>query len=947
MTRQERFRYILSYFNSKQPNVDTELEFGSAFQLLVATLLSAQCTDKRINAVTPALFAKYPTAKEMAKAETEDVLEYIKSVSYPNSKAQHLVDMARMLVKDFDGEVPSETDKLTMLPGVGRKTANVVQAVWFGKPTLAVDTHVYRVAHRLGLVSSAANTPLKTEQALMKHIPTELVNKAHHWLLLHGRYTCTSQKPKCDSCELNNVCPKRIKNSKLNSLAIIITFIIATLYGCSSSKFIPTNEYLLDKVSITSDDKHVNAGLLEPYIRQKGNSKWFSFFKIPLATYSLSGRDSTKWMNRTLQRIGEKPVILDTMQMRLSQEDLANALHNMGYMHAIVKTNVKYHGKKADVNYTLHPGEPYYINKVDYNIMDDSIAKILRMDIEANRGIKSGDRFTVDVLDNERKRITSILLNNGYYRFHKDFIQYDADSARNENDINIKLNLLKYRANDNAPITLHPRYTIGTVNYKSGDEDGKLHLRESVIKRNTRIEEGMPYRAKDLQRTYNNFARLQAVRYTNIRFHEHSDTTILDCDMQLSTNKPNTISFQPEGTNTAGNLGAAASLTYSNRNLFRGSELFSVELRGAFEAIKGLEGYKDQDYQEYNIETKLQFPRFIAPFISNSFKKKSRATSELSLSYNLQKRPEFHRRVFSAAWRYRWNDPNHHSNYRIDLVDFNYIRMPWISPTFKHDYLDSVSNRNAILRYNYEDLLIMKVGFALAYNNGVNAMKANIETAGNLLHLLSATTAHKHENGQYTYFDIAYAQYVKGDFDFTHLIRFDEQNSLALHFGLGIAYPYGNSKILPFEKRYFSGGANSVRGWGVRELGPGKFRGTDGRIDFINQTGDMKLDINAELRSHLFWKLDGAFFIDGGNIWTIRQYDEQPGGQFKWNEFYKQIAVAYGLGLRLNFDYFILRFDLGMKAINPAYDNSREHYAITHPKWHRDSQFHFAVGLPF
>ena len=198
-----------------------------------------------------------------------------------------------------------------------------------------------------------------------------------------------------------------------------------------------------------------------------------------------------------------------------------------------------------------------------------------------------------------------------------------------------------------------------------------------------------------------------------------------------------------------------------------------------------------------------------------------------------------------------------------------------------------------------------------------------------------------------TLFNIAYAQYAKFDFDYTKILRFDERNSLALHGGFGIAIPYGNSTVLPFEKRYFSGGANSVRGWSVRELGPGKFKGIDGRIDFINQTGDMKLDLNAEYRTHLFWKLDAAAFIDAGNIWTLRDYADQPGGQFSFKSFYNQIAVAYGLGLRLNFDYFILRFDGGMKAINPAYTSTEEHYALWHPNLKRDFTFHFAVGLPF
>ena len=242
----------------------------------------------------------------------------------------------------------------------------------------------------------------------------------------------------------------------------------------------------------------------------------------------------------------------------------------------------------------------------------------------------------------------------------------------------------------------------------------------------------------------------------------------------------------------------------------------------------------------------------------------------------------------------------------------------------------------------------MKLGFGYSFNNSRWAFKANMETAGNLLNWVArAMHFHTDEEGRYTFLNIAYAQYVRGTFDFTRYINFDYNNQLVFHVGLGLAYPYGNSTILPFEKRYFSGGANSVRGWSVRSLGPGKFLGSDGRIDFINQTGDMKLDLNLEYRAKLFWKFSGALFIDAGNIWTLRAYDEQPGGQFEFSEFWKQLAASYGLGIRLNFDFFIVRFDMGMKAVNPAYDDDYNHYPILHPKFSRDFAFHFAVGLPF
>lgn len=731
---------------------------------------------------------------------------------------------------------------------------------------------------------------------------------------------------------------------KLIKLYIALTALIL-LTACSATKFISDGDYLLDQVEVKSAQKDFNVSLLEPYVRQKANSKWFSLFKIPLATYSLSGTDTIRWINRMLKNIGEAPVVYDTVMAERSCEALRSAMSNMGYLHSEVELQTRRKGKKVRVTYILKPGEPYYLRNVRYDIADDSIRALL--DADRQYTLRTGAPFTVERLDAERNRITNFLLENGYYKFNKDFIHFSADSARDSREIDLTLHLDKYRPNSNAPETLHPRYTIGTVSYASGDK-GNIQLRPKVLQYNTAIIPGTPFSANALQKTYNSFARLKAIRYTNIKFSELPDTSVLDCDIQVSTNKPHTLSFQPEGTNTAGDLGAAASLTYENRNIFHGSELFSIELRGAFEAITGLEGYQNQDYEEYSVEAKLQFPRFVAPFLSKTFRRRSTATSELSVAWDLQNRPEFHRRVFSTAWRYRWAEPRHHVSYRFDLLDLNYVYMPWISATFKHDYLDSVSNRNAILRYNYEDLFIMKMGFGITYNNDKLALRANVETAGNLLGAFANMASfRKNDVGQHTLFNIAYAQYVKFDFDFTKQIRFDTHNVLALHGAFGIAYPYGNSTVLPFEKRYFSGGANSVRGWGVRELGPGKFKGTDGRIDFINQTGDMKLDLSAEYRTFLFWKFDGAAFIDAGNIWTLRSYAEQPGGQFKISEFYKQIAVAYGVGLRLNFGYFILRFDMGMKAINPAYENHKEHYAFLNPDFGRDFSFHFAVGLPF
>ncbi len=730
---------------------------------------------------------------------------------------------------------------------------------------------------------------------------------------------------------------------------IYYILLFAALCSCSETKYVAEGSYLLDKVEVEVDGNHgsIDMGKMKARVRQNGNSRWFSTVKIPLATYSLSGRDTTKWINRVLKSMGEPPVIFDSLRTARSAVDLKAELNNEGYLGASVEVATKKKRKKIDVTYILHTGQPYYIKGIRYVVEDPVVSQLLCLEDSVNQGLKPGMQFRVESLDNERKRITDMLVDNGFYKFNKDYITYEADTVGGANSIDLTLVLHPYRWTAGTD-SLHPRYKVRSVNFYSGNADGeRIRLRQSVLENNTFIRTGEYYSAADLQKTYGHFGRLQAVKYTNIGFRENADSLLLNCDIQVSTNKPSTISFQPEGTNTAGDLGAAASLTYQNRNLFCGSEVLSVELRGAYEAIRGLEGYANENFEEYSVETRLLFPRFIAPFLSGNFTRRTTATSEVSFLYDLQNRPEYHRRVLSVAWRYKWSDANHHDRYQIDLIDLNYVFMPWISDTFRRDYLEDESNRNAILRYNYEDLFIMRFGLGYTYNNGLYAIKANIESAGNVLGLgAKAFGFSKNEQGQYKLFNIAYAQYVKGDFDFTRNIRFDYNNSLVWHFGFGIAYPYGNSTILPFEKRYFSGGANSVRGWSVRSLGPGRFVGRDGNIDFINQTGDMKIDINMEYRAHLFWKLNGALFIDAGNIWTLRNYDDQPGGQFKIDEFWKQIAVSYGLGLRLNFDYFILRFDFGMKAINPAYEG-KDHYPIAYPKLSRDLTFHFAVGLPF
>lgn len=730
--------------------------------------------------------------------------------------------------------------------------------------------------------------------------------------------------------------------------------------SCSVSKFLPEDATLLDHVALVSDSTHFDATTMEGYIRQHPNSKWFSLFKAPLGIYCLSGTDSTKRINRFIRKLGEKPILYSEDIARKTQNDILSAVQNLGFLNASVDLIQQQKGHNTRLIYYITPGTRYTVRNLEKQIQDTAIDSLLST-TENESYLSEGMDFDLNVLQSERSRINSLLQNRGYYRFNNEYIHYEADTTVGNQQVDLLMQLRPYRVVNNDTIP-HNVFRIGEVSFPVDENAGtRLKIRPKVLYGANELKTGDPYSEDKVQKTYSRLMRLGSVMGANIRFEpDKEDSTLLHTNIVLAPGKPNSVNLELEGTNSAGDFGAAVSTSYQNRNLFHGGELFSITLRGAYEAIKGLNGYSDQDYIEYSVETGITFPDFKFPFVSSKFRRLAQATSEVSLMFDSQDRPEFHRRVVTGTWRYRWNQLSRKRQHKVDLLDLNYVFMPWISDTFRKLYLEDPESRNAILKYNYENLFIMKWGYNFTYssrplsgaanNYGTDAyiIRLGAESSGNLLYGLSHLfAARPNAENQYTLFNIAYAQYVKGDFDFSKSFRLDDKNSLALHFGLGVAYPYGNSTILPYEKRYFSGGANSVRGWSVRGLGPGSFNGSDGRIDFINQTGDLKLDLNAEYRTHLFWKIHGAAFIDAGNIWTLREYAEQPGGQFKIDSFWRQIAVAYGLGLRLNFDYFILRLDGGMKAVHPAFKDAKRHFPIIHPNFNRDFSLHFAVGLPF
>ena len=757
---------------------------------------------------------------------------------------------------------------------------------------------------------------------------------------------------------------------------IVVTALL--LVGCSVSKFVPEGKYLLDEVHISSDNKEIKSSEMYSYVRQKPNSKWFSIVKLPMYIYCSSGKDSTKWINKILRKMGDAPRIYDARVAEETRMQILGAVQNKGYLGAQVSLEEKIKKNKLDTYYRISSGKPYIISSIDYNV-EDYVIRDLLMNDSIHSGLKVGERFDVNQLEEERNKITQFLLNRGYYRFNKDYITFQADTVNGTYRIDLTMNIGLNNMPNSSETSLHRQYSIRNVNYLMDVDyspnnganldtmsygginilyDKKLFLRPGVIDSHNRIVPGKLYSNRDVMSTYSSLSRLGILKYSNIRFVEHleNDSAYLDAFVSLSKNKNKMLSFQIEGTNSAGDLGAAASVTYTHRNLFKGSETFTIKVRGAYEAVTGLEGYANNNYTEYGVESSLDFPEFMFPFLTSDFKKRVNAKSEVSIKYNWQIRPEFERTLASAAWSYRWNS-GRRANHRLDVLDINYIYMPYRSNTFI-EYLNYMDEVNPLLRYSYEDLFIVRLGYTYTYNSaGVTtqqtakkssySIRLNIEESGNLIYGFSKLIHKKPSDGEsFRMGNISFAQYVKTDFDFAKNIMIDDRNSLVFHIATGVAIPYGNSKSLPFEKLYFSGGANSVRGWSVRSLGPGRYHGNSGSLDYVNHTGDIKLDLNVEYRTHLFWKLNGAAFIDAGNVWTLKSRYSDDAGQFAFNRFYKEIAVSYGLGVRFDLDFLILRFDGGMKAINPM-ESGADRFPVIRPDFSRDFAFHFAVGYPF
>lgn len=781
------------------------------------------------------------------------------------------------------------------------------------------------------------------------------------------------------------------------------------LTGCSATRHVPQGQFLLDKVTISVEDSSdVSARPLYNYLRQHPNHKVLGMARLQLGVYNLSGRDSTGKFNRWLRKIGEEPVIYDSILTDQSARQLKQALVNSGYNDARVEySSESIKDKKINVAYRLYPGEPHVISSIAYEFDDPTLREIVLSD-SLSLPVKAGGKLDLNILDAQRALVAEKMREKGYFAFTKEYVSFVADTIAGAKEVDLTMILRNPRVEQSsgtpptaqesggaltappaeqvlALIAPHRRYVYrkvivvpdfspgdNTANFRFTDRDtvncqgleilygNDRYLSPGAIAEQVFIRPGQIYSTSGIDRTYEALNRLSILRYVNILTRpagQIGDMEALDAYVLLSRTKKMGVTLELEGTNSEGDFGVGGGVSYQHRNLAHGGEALTFKLRGAYESLSGdFDNLINDNYTELASEVGITFPKFMAPFLKSSFKQRMRASTEFAVTFMRQERPEYTRIIAGGAWRYKWADRSNRTRRTFDLIDLNVVNLPRSTI----DFIDNIAPDNPLLRYSYEDHFIMRMGYTWYHTNRrpatstfqrletqVNTftVRAAAETAGSLLYALSSLTGQKREDGAYKIFGIQYSQYLKGEIDYTINHRFSDRNSISFHAGGGIAYPYGNSEMVPFEKRFYAGGANGVRGWGVRTLGPGAYDSRNNVTDFINQCGDISLVLNLEYRNKLFWVFEGAVFIDAGNIWTIKNYPNQPGGFFRFKTFYKEIALAYGLGLRMDFNYFLLRLDMGVKAHNPAYGQDR--WPLLDPSWKRDVSFHFSVGYPF
>ena len=796
---------------------------------------------------------------------------------------------------------------------------------------------------------------------------------------------------------------------------MVFSFFI--LFGCKPTKHLKDNQFLLVNYSIIQEDKgnirknefYNNA----QYIKQKPNRKLFGILRFHLGLYNLvdqiklekrenlwkihfdsinqlkepkarvSRTTEKTFFGRWLLNIGEPPVIYDSILTQISCKQIEKSLKSKGYLNAVVTDSTLFTNKKVKVIYKIKAESPYYISKLRFEIEDSQLAQILSHD-SLKTYLLRGDVLNIETLQKERDRITRSFNNAGFYQFSNEFIYFKLDTNCKKHLVEIttgiKLNPISNKVlPDSIKETPHKKFKINAIFLHLGIGDTLFHngvywiytnsipFRQKIISDAIFIHANDLYKIDQVDATYRRLTELRVFKSIALKFDMPNEgADVLNCHIYLSPNKSQSLTLASEGTNTGGDLGILGNISYQNHNVFHGAELMEIKLKCGLEFQQLFSTSKSNintNYAfntiEFGPEINLNIPHLLFWQYGSYNHQITSPKTIFSYILNYQENPQYKRLINKVVLGYTWklNKQNTHI--------FNPLEISFVNATLNGDFQRLIDNSNNIILQNtYAQHLIIDSKYSYLYNNQLVSNSSNtyyfrvsIESAGNILRMSSPFIGLiQNVDKSYLIAGVPYAQYLKMDFDFRNYFKVSEYQTSVIRFVIGAAKPMDNLSSLPFEKSFYGGGSNDIRAWPIRTLGPGSFAGTTN----FGQIGDMQIEANVELRSKIFKKLNGAVFIDAGNIWLLNPNKTYPGGNFLSNKFYKEFAIGSGVGLRLDFNFFILRFDLGLKVRDPQFQENQRwvighlfdagwysSFSQLHNEGYSFLNFNLGIGYPF
>jgi outer membrane protein assembly factor BamA len=777
---------------------------------------------------------------------------------------------------------------------------------------------------------------------------------------------------------------KNISNKNVHYKGYPFIFFLAVLIitSCNPTKYVPREDSLLDKNHVIINKEGIKKSELAPYLKQKPNKRIFGA-KFHLGLYNMSNINKDKWPHGWLREIGEEPVIFDEYAASKSTENIKSYLSSKGYFDSKVMQTIQIANRKSEVFYNVDLKSPYTIRNIYYEIADTTIETLYYFD-SVDCMIERGKPYDVDVLQAERSRFERFIKDHGFYGFSADHIYFRVDSTVGNRRVDIYYVVRNYQIideNNRVTVAPHPMYRIrnifiypefvpkealeaGDAYIKSLDttyykgyyfitSKRKPGIKHDVILQSLYLKPGSLFNVTNTELSQSHLLSLKTFRLVNIFYNEILEPGVqtnkelqLDCTVQLTLLSQQSGKIELEGTNSAGNLGGALNLIYQHKNLFRGAELFNLKLKGAYEALSQKDTLRS--LQEYGVETSLRFPKFLFPFLQKeSFIKTYNPKTTLLAAYNYQNMPFYTRTIANVTFGYNW-DGKHYTTHIVNPVQLNLVNLLRIDP----DYYARIDS-SSYLAYSYRDVMILGGNYSYIFNNQKIKksrdywfIRINAEASGNMLGLIGNLAGLEKTDGSYNILGQQFAQYIRADMDVRYNMILNDVSSLVCRGFIGAGIPYGNSKAIPFEKQYYGGGANGIRAWQVRTLGPGSY--VPDYTKFLNQTADIKLEANLEYRFKLFWILNGALFVDAGNIWSYNNDPSRPGAQFTLNNLVNDIAVGTGAGLRFDLSFVLLRADMGMKLRDPWLNEGSKWIIMNRPyNFGNDFTVVVAIGYPF